>query len=65
MVNETVNMADYGAKLEKEATETKECLKEQDKNGCRPEVKDYDSIWKDGTVICQKCGKFVRYFDAG
>lgn len=56
---------DHVVKRMKEASETKWCLEDKDKNGCYLEVRDYDPIWKDGEVICKTCGKFVCYFDAG
>lgn len=29
------------------------------------EVRDYDPMWKDGNVVCLKCGTKVRDYDAG
>lgn len=45
--------------------ETTLCLKNKDYNGCKEILINYDLIWKDGDVVCEKCGKYIRSFDAG
>jgi uncharacterized Zn finger protein len=29
------------------------------------EVRNFDEIWRDGDVYCNRCGTYVRMYDAG
>ena len=29
------------------------------------EVRNYDPVWRDGDVMCNNCGGYVRGYDAG
>jgi len=61
--------------LEKDAADAQVCMSDFTlvgeyhtkiyNNGCKPTLYDYDAMWQDGDVFCDKCGRFIRNYDAG
>ena len=29
------------------------------------EMRNYEMMWHEGDIHCEKCGEFIRHFDAG
>jgi hypothetical protein len=34
-------------------------------NNPKPQMVNYSMMWHEADIICNNCGKFIRYWDAG